>query len=108
VASASRAVQLKPDFTLARNVMGSLYLKSGQVDKAIEQSREAIRYDPSDEVALYHLMQGLRRTKDPEGELPALTKRLAAAREQSKQKEASESRYRLYEPDAQQSEPQSK
>ena len=64
--------------------------------------------DPSDEVALYHLMQGLRRTKDPEGELPALTKRLAAAREQSKQKEASESRYRLYEPDAQQSEPQSK
>jgi len=108
VASASRAVQLKPDFTLARNVMGSLYLKSGQVDKAIEQSREAIRYDPSDEVALYHLMQGLRRTKDPEGELPALTKRLAAAREQSKQREASESRYRLYEPDAQQSEPQSK
>ena len=108
VASASRAVQLKPDFTLARNVLGNLYLKSGQVDKAIEQSRETIRYDPSDEVALYHLMQGLRRSKDPKGELPVLTKRLAAAREQSKQKEASESRYRLYEPDAQQSEAQSK
>ena len=108
VASASRAVQLKPDFSLARNVLGNLYLKSGQVDRAIEQSRETIRYDPSDEVALYHLMQGLRRSKDPKGELPALTKRLAAAREQSKRKEASESRYRLYEPDVQQSETQSK
>ena len=108
VASASRAVQLKPDFTLARNVLGNLYLKSGQVDKAIEQSRETIRYDPSDEVALYHLLQGLRRTKDPKGELPALTKRLAAAREQSKQKEASESRYRLYELDAEHSEAEPK
>jgi len=77
--------------------LGNLYLKSGQVDKTIEQSRETLRYDPSDEVALYHLLQGLRRTKNPKGELPALTKRLAAAREQSKQKEASESRYKLYE-----------
>ncbi|HEX4486471.1 MAG TPA: tetratricopeptide repeat protein [Terriglobales bacterium] len=97
VTSASRAVQLKPDFTLARNVLGNLYLKSGQVDKAIEQSRETLRYDPSDEVALYHLLQGLRRTKDPKGELPALTKRLAVTREQSKEKEASQGRYKLYE-----------
>lgn len=101
IASAARAVQLKPDFTLARNVLGNLYLKSGQVDKAIEQSRETIRYDPSDEVALYHLLQGLRRTRDPKGEIPEMTKRLAAAREASKRKEASESRYRLYEPDTQ-------
>ena len=97
VVSASRAVQLKPDFTLARNVLGNLYLKSGQVDKAMEQSRETLRYDSSDEVALYHLLQGLRRSKDPKGELPELTRRLAAAREKSKQKEAAESRYKLYE-----------
>lgn len=97
VESASRAVQLKPEFTLARNVLGNFYLKSGQIDSAIEQSRETLRYDPADEVALYHLMQGLRRTKDPRGEIPALTKRLAAAREQSRQKEASEGKYRLYE-----------
>ena len=99
VTSAARAVQLKPDFTLARNVLGNLYLKSGQVNKAIEQSRQALRYDTSDEVAIYHLLQGLRRTKDPNGEIPELTKRLAAARETSKQKEAAQSRYKLYEPD---------
>src|SRR6185369_11365507 len=97
VESASRAVQLKPDFTLAQNVLGNLYLKSGQVDKAIAQSRATLRYDPSNEVALYHLVQGLRRNKDPHGEIPALNKRLAAAREQSRQKEALENRYRLYE-----------
>jgi tetratricopeptide (TPR) repeat protein len=95
--SASRAVQLKPDFVLARNVLGNLYLKSGQVDKAILESRETLRYAPSDEVALYHLLQGLRRSKDSKGEIPALSKRLAAAREESKRKQAAESRYKLYE-----------
>ena len=104
VESASRAVQLKPDFSLAQNVLGNLYLKSGQVDKAIAQSRATLRYDPSNEVALYHLIQGLRRNKDPHGEIPALNKRLAAAREQSRQKEALENRYRLYEEPSEQKE----
>jgi tetratricopeptide (TPR) repeat protein len=100
IESASRAVQLKPDFTLARDVLGNLYLKSGQIEKSVEESRATLRYDPADDIALYHLIQGLRRTKDPNGEIPDLTKRLAAARESSKQKEAAEGRYKLYEPDA--------
>jgi len=100
IESAARAVQLKPDFTLARDVLGNLYLKSGQIEKSIEESRTTLRYDPADDVALYHLIQGLRRTKDVRGEIPDLTKRLSAARESSKQKEAAEGRYKLYEPDA--------
>src|SRR5262249_39200118 len=60
VESASEAVRLKPDFGLARDVLGGLYLKSGQTAKAVEQSRIALRDNPSDQVALYHLIQGLR------------------------------------------------
>jgi tetratricopeptide (TPR) repeat protein len=98
--SAHQAVRFKPDFTLARDVLGNLYLKSGQIDKAIAESRATLAYDPGDDVALYHLIQGLRRGKDPTGEIPDLTRRLAAARETSRQKEAAEGRYKLYEPDA--------
>jgi len=65
-------------------------LKSGQIDKAIAQSRMTLRYDPSDEVALYHLVQGLRRIKDPQGEIPALTKRLAAARKRQNRRKLPE------------------
>jgi tetratricopeptide (TPR) repeat protein len=99
--SATQAVQLKPDFTLARNVLGNLYLKSGQIENAIKQSRETLQYEPANEVALYHLLQCLRRIKDPKGEIPEVNKKLAAAREATKQKQASENRYRLYEPTAQ-------
>src|SRR5277367_3085062 len=42
VKAASRAVQIQPDFPLARNVLGNLYLQSGQNEKAIEQCRAAL------------------------------------------------------------------
>jgi len=75
-----------------------LYLKSGEIDKAIEQSRHALQVSPSDQEALYHLIQALRhRGKDTKGELPALVKRLAVLRQESRNAEASGARYRLYE-----------
>ena len=96
--AASRAVQLKPDFALARDVLGNLYFKSGQIDRAIEQCRVVLRDNPSDQIALYHLLQALRKAKDPKGEVPALVKRLAALREESQKQDASVTRYKLYEP----------
>jgi predicted Zn-dependent protease len=98
--AASRAVQLKPDFALARDVLGSLYFKSGQIDRAIEQCRVVLRDNPSDQIALYHLLQALRKAKDPKGEVPALVKQLAALREESQKQDASVTRYKLYEPTA--------
>jgi tetratricopeptide (TPR) repeat protein len=98
IQAASRAVRLKPDFVLARDVLGNLYLKSGQTERAIEQCRRSLGDNPSDQVALYHLLQALRKGKDPRGEIPGLVKRLAALREGSQEQEASGPRYKLYEP----------
>jgi len=96
VKAASRAVQLQPDFPLARDVLGNLYLQSGQNEKAIEQCRVVLRENPSDQIAVYHLLLGLRKINDPKGEVPALVKRLAELRTQSRQQEASTNRYKLY------------
>ena len=96
--SAQRAVRLKPDFILARDLLANLYLKTGDGAKAISQSRESLRQDPGDEVALYHLIQALRTNKGAQNEINQLTSRLAAAREKSKKEEAEETRYRLYIP----------
>ncbi len=100
IAAASRSIQLKPDFVLARDLLGNLYLKSGEIDKSIAQSRRALEQSPSDQEALYHLIQALRQPgKDAKGELPALVKRLSVLRREARQAEASINRYKLYEPE---------
>ncbi len=100
IAAASRAAKLKPDFVLARDLLGNLYLKSGELDKSIEQSRLALHDSPSDQEALYHLIQALRKSGKDSKELPALVKRLADLRAESRKTEASENKYKLYEPTA--------
>jgi tetratricopeptide (TPR) repeat protein len=98
IAAASRAEQLRANFVLAYDLLGNLYLKSGEIDKSIAQSRRALGQNPSDQEALYHLIQALRQSgKDSKGELPTLVKRLAVLRQQARQAEASGNRYRLYE-----------
>jgi tetratricopeptide (TPR) repeat protein len=98
LAAASRAAELKPDLLLAHDLLGNLYLKAGQLDKSIVESRRALAENPSDQEALYHLIQALRQSgKDSKGELPTLIKRLASLRQQARQAEASGNRYRLYE-----------
>jgi hypothetical protein len=102
VATAVLSTQLDPNFVLARDLLGNLYLKSGQIDKSIAESRRALLQSPSDQEALYHLIQALRHSgKDTKGELPTLVKRLAVLRQQSRSPEASGSRYKLYEPESQ-------
>jgi tetratricopeptide (TPR) repeat protein len=102
VAAAVLSTQLDPSLVLARDLLGNLYLKSGQLDKSIEQSRRALQQSPSDQEALYHLIQALRHNgKDTKGELPALVKRLAVLRQASRSQEISGARYRLYEPESQ-------
>lgn len=100
VAAALLSTQINPDFVLARDLLGNLYLKDGQIEKSIEQSRRALQLSPSDQEALYHLIQALRKSgKDSKGELPGLVKRLAELRKEARNTEAT--RYRLYEPDKQ-------
>ncbi|HEV7217938.1 MAG TPA: tetratricopeptide repeat protein [Terriglobales bacterium] len=98
IAAASRAAKLKPDFVLAHDLLGNLYLKSGQLDESIRQSRFALHDSPSDQEALYHLIQALRKSGRDSNELPTLVKRLADLRAESRKTEASENKYKLYEP----------
>jgi tetratricopeptide (TPR) repeat protein len=96
VKAASQAVRLQPDFPLARNVLGNLYLQAGQNEKAIEQCRAVLSENPNDQIAVYHLLLALRKINDPKGEVPGLVQRLAELRAQSQQREASANRYKLY------------
>jgi tetratricopeptide (TPR) repeat protein len=97
--AAIEAVRLKPDFALARDVLSRLYLQAGEVEKAIEQCRLALRDNPSDDMALYRLIRALQSTgrQDAAAEVPALLKRFTALREEARQHQALESRYRLVE-----------
>jgi tetratricopeptide (TPR) repeat protein len=99
IAAASRAVELKPDFALARDTLSKLYLESGQIDRAIEQCRLALRGDPLDATALYRLMRALQKSDKPSDreQIPALLKRFNEVREQLNRKEDEEARYKLVE-----------
>ncbi|MGA8270286.1 MAG: tetratricopeptide repeat protein [Candidatus Sulfotelmatobacter sp.] len=98
IAAATRATQLNPDFVLARDVLGNLYLKSGQLNLAVEQCRLALRGNPSDQEAIYHLVQALRQSgKGSKAEMAELVKRLADLRRESREQEASANKYKLYE-----------
>jgi tetratricopeptide (TPR) repeat protein len=96
VASARKAVALRPSLGAARDILAKLYIQQGENAAAIEQCRKALNTDPKDQTALYHLIQALRKngqTKD----LPELLKRLAAMREESTKEEAEHNRYKLVE-----------
>jgi tetratricopeptide (TPR) repeat protein len=96
IAAASKAIEVKSNFALARDVLGRLYLEEGNLSGAIEQSRLAVRADPTDQTALYHLILALRQDKRTD-EIPKLTKQLSALREQARIKEISERKYALVE-----------
>ena len=96
ITAASRAIQLNPDLTEARDVLAGLYFKSGREAESIKESRLVLAREPDDPEALYHLMQALRRTGKT-AEIPDLVKRLAAAQAASSKKELGQNRVKLVE-----------
>jgi tetratricopeptide (TPR) repeat protein len=98
IVAALRSTQLNPDFVLSRDVLGGLYLKSGQLTLAVEQCHAALRGNPSDQEAVYHLIQALRQSgKASTTEMTELVKRLADLRRESREQEASANKYKLHE-----------
>lgn len=97
--AASKAVELQPTLTLARNLLSRLYLDSGQTKLAIEQCRRVLDANPNDPVALYRLMRSLKIGGDPEDakQIPDLLRRFNEARKLASQQEALENRYKLVE-----------
>lgn len=99
VKSAEKAVQLQPNFPLARNLLARLYFEEGRTGDAIKQSRLAFQEDPTGDTAqtaLYHLILALRKSGNQD-EIPALTRKLAELREQARARETAERRYALVE-----------
>jgi tetratricopeptide (TPR) repeat protein len=96
--SAQQAVALQPTLSGVRTVLAKLYLRQGNYSKAVEQSSKALERDPKDQTALYHLIQGLRKTGD-QREIPDLLKRLALLRKQAAREESQRNQYKLVEGD---------
>lgn len=94
VQSAKKAVAGRPSFCAAYDVLAKLYESSNQFELSTEQSRTALRCDPQDQTALYHLIQTLRKSDD-KSEIPDLLKRLAKARHDAAREEAEHNRYKL-------------
>jgi tetratricopeptide (TPR) repeat protein len=92
--SAKKAVALQNSLVRAHDVLAKLYLQSGQTEASISECQEALRHDPKDQTALYHLIVGLRKA-DRKAEIPDLLKRLAAARQDATKVEAEQNRYKL-------------
>jgi len=97
LASAKRAITIRPSLAAARDILAKLYLQAGENEAAIEQSRKALNTDPKDQTALYHLIQALRKSGRKQ-EVPNLLKELADLRAQATKEEAAHSRYKLVEP----------
>ena len=89
-----RSVELKPDVALARVELGRLYLKSGDLDKAIAQLQQALTLDPSQRTATYKLMFALRKAGRPQ-EAAALARKVRAQLQREKQEEIQRNRYQL-------------
>lgn len=94
--AAFKSVELRPGLTVSRDTLARLYLEQGKPEQAIEQSRLALKNNPSDQVALYHLIQALRKAGRTE-ELPAAVKQLATLREQGQKQEAVQRRLAPFE-----------
>ncbi|MGH9741644.1 MAG: tetratricopeptide repeat protein [Candidatus Acidiferrum sp.] len=96
--SAKRAVELQPKMASARGVLAKLYMQTGEYQKAIEESRQALVSNPKDQASVYRLIQALRKTGQRK-EIPELLQRLAKLREQETQDERERYRYKLFEED---------
>jgi tetratricopeptide (TPR) repeat protein len=95
--SAKKAISLRPTLAAAHDVLAKLYLQAGENEAAVEQSRKALSIDDKDQTALYHLIQGLRKSGEKKDEIPELLKRLADLRTESTREEAQHNRYKLIE-----------
>ena len=94
--AALKTSEVKPDYAPVHDLLASMYLHANQYQEAIRECNTALRYDPSDEGATYHLLIALKHTGQT-GELAALSKRLAVLHRESLQHENERKSFRLIE-----------
>jgi tetratricopeptide (TPR) repeat protein len=94
--SAKRAVELNPALAPAHSALAKLYMLAEQYPEASAEFRKALDIDPTDQGALYHLIQALRKT-DQKSQVPDLLKQYALLRQQAANKKREENRVKLVE-----------
>lgn len=62
IAAAERAIQLDPRLVQAYDLLGTLYLQTGESDEAIHACHTALSLNPKDQQAVYTLILALRKT----------------------------------------------
>lgn len=96
VHAARRASALRPGFALAWNVLTELDLRAGQTSQAEQAAQKALKADPSNAEAIYHLIVCMRRSGQQKA-IPPLVEKLARATAAAQQQNAAQSRFKLVE-----------
>jgi tetratricopeptide (TPR) repeat protein len=99
IAAALKVVELRPTFVAARNLLASLYLGSEQYQAARQQSELALKDDPLDRAAIYHLIVALRHSSSAADreELQKCVKRLAQAQQAGREHDLRNKSFKLVE-----------
>jgi tetratricopeptide (TPR) repeat protein len=92
--AAQLTIKLKPDHVGSRDLLASMYMRTGQYDLAIDQCKTALKYSPTDESAMYHLIISMRHTGHSD-DLKPLVDRLAVLHQESARQETERKQYRL-------------
>ena len=87
-------IKLNSDHVGARDLLASMYMKTGQYDLAIVQCNLALKDSPTDETAMYHLIISMRHTGHTD-DLKPLVDRLAVLHQESAKHETERKQYRL-------------
>jgi tetratricopeptide (TPR) repeat protein len=87
-----KSLELDPNSNLSRDLLAALYLQSGNIEGALEQSRIAYRINPADEGALYHLIVALRKSGKTD-EIPGLVNELSRLKKLNGTKNSLEQKY---------------
>jgi tetratricopeptide (TPR) repeat protein len=95
-AAAHRSVNANATFAPAHDVLSRLYLRAGELTQSIEESRLALKFDPADRTAMYHLIGALQASGD-KSEVPTLTARLRDAVAAETKNQAESNRFRIVE-----------
>ena len=99
IAAALKVVGMKPTFAPARDLLASLYLNSGKYQLARHQSELALKDDPLDQAAIYHLIVALRHSTSAadRGEVKEYVKRLAQAQQAGRERYLKNKSFKLVE-----------
>ncbi len=92
ISAAEKAKELDSHLVQDYDLLASLYLQNGQLQKAVDTCRAALKLSPKDQSALYTLILALRKTGSKE-ELKELVQKLTELRKEEQAENRQKQRY---------------